>query len=192
MTERLVIVGGDAAGMSAATHARRRKTPDELEIVAFERGNYSSYSACGIPYFVGDIVTDVNTLVVRTPAQFAERNDITVHIRHEVTGIDLDSGQLRLRDRDAGVPVERRIVVDLAGPREDAAVPVVGVFVETVVGHEDERLASQLVERDRTAREAVTRRAREDHLVGEERLEAHATMPSRRTVLNPGSVKVTV
>ncbi|MFE5195076.1 flavoprotein oxidoreductase, partial [Streptomyces sp. NPDC056601] len=51
--ERLVVIGGDAAGMSAASQARRLKGPDALEIVAFERGHFTSYSACGIPYWVG-------------------------------------------------------------------------------------------------------------------------------------------
>ena len=53
MRERLLVVGGDAAGMSAASQARRRRDPEDLEIVAFERGRYTSYSACGIPYLVG-------------------------------------------------------------------------------------------------------------------------------------------
>src|SRR5659263_239814 len=53
VTERLVVVGGDAAGMSAASPARRRRGPDDLEIVAFERGSTTSYSACGIPYWIG-------------------------------------------------------------------------------------------------------------------------------------------
>jgi NADPH-dependent 2,4-dienoyl-CoA reductase/sulfur reductase-like enzyme len=50
---KLVVVGGDAAGMSAASQARKRLGPDELEIVAFERGHFTSYSACGIPYWIG-------------------------------------------------------------------------------------------------------------------------------------------
>ena len=53
MADRLMVIGGDAAGMSAAASARRRDS--ELEIVAFERGEYTSYSACGIPYFVGGL-----------------------------------------------------------------------------------------------------------------------------------------
>ncbi|GGU47159.1 hypothetical protein GCM10010211_08690 [Streptomyces albospinus] len=51
--ERLVVVGGDAAGMAAASQARRLEGPDELAITAFERGHFTSYSACGIPYWVG-------------------------------------------------------------------------------------------------------------------------------------------
>jgi NADPH-dependent 2,4-dienoyl-CoA reductase/sulfur reductase-like enzyme len=56
--ERLVVVGGDAAGMSAASQARRRRDAGGLEIVVFERGNFASYSACGIPYLVGGVVPD--------------------------------------------------------------------------------------------------------------------------------------
>jgi NADPH-dependent 2,4-dienoyl-CoA reductase/sulfur reductase-like enzyme len=55
MPGRLVVIGGDAGGMAAATNARRRD-PD-LEIVALEMGRWTSYSACGIPYLVGGVVT---------------------------------------------------------------------------------------------------------------------------------------
>ena len=92
---RLVIVGGDAAGMSAASQARRLN--DDLEIVAFERGTYVSYSACGEPYYIGGLVESLDTLVARTPEQFAER-DIEVHTRHEVTAIDLDLREVTVVD----------------------------------------------------------------------------------------------
>ena len=67
-TERLVVIGGDAAGMSAASQARRLQGPGELEIVAFERGHFTSYSACGIPYWVGGDVAGPDELIARTPA----------------------------------------------------------------------------------------------------------------------------
>lgn len=65
--ERLVVVGGDAAGMSAASQARRLRGPEELSIVAFERGDFTSYSACGIPYWVSGDVEGPEALVARTP-----------------------------------------------------------------------------------------------------------------------------
>jgi NADPH-dependent 2,4-dienoyl-CoA reductase/sulfur reductase-like enzyme len=66
MPGRLVVIGGDAGGMAAATNARRRD-PD-LEIVALEMGRWTSYSACGIPYLVGGVVSGgVDTLVARSP-----------------------------------------------------------------------------------------------------------------------------
>ena len=101
MVERLIVVGADAAGMSAASQARRRRGPQDLEIVAFERGHYISYSACGIPYFVGDVVGEVDDLIVRTPQQFRSNSSIDVHIRHEVSAIDLDKGAVQVRDVDA-------------------------------------------------------------------------------------------
>jgi NADPH-dependent 2,4-dienoyl-CoA reductase/sulfur reductase-like enzyme len=90
MGERLVVIGGDAAGMSAVSAARRLRGPDELEIVAFEAGHYTSYSACGIPYFIGEVVPDVDALIARTPEQFAQHHAIDARIRHQVTEIDID------------------------------------------------------------------------------------------------------
>lgn len=90
MRERLIVVGGDAGGMSAASQARRRQGPDRLEIVAFERGNYTSYSACGIPYFLGGVVESLEKLLVRTPEEFRDKYSIDARTGHEVVEIDLD------------------------------------------------------------------------------------------------------
>ena len=98
MSERLVVIGGDAAGMSAASQARRLKGPDELEIIAFERGNFTSYSACGIPYFVGDVVKDFDSLIARRPEEFRENQGIDARIRHEVLSIDLDARKVKVRE----------------------------------------------------------------------------------------------
>lgn len=107
MPERLVVIGGDAAGMSAASQARRRRGPDDLEIVAFERGSFTSYSACGIPYWVGDTVDGPDALVSRWPAEFRERQHIGVHLGHEVVGIDLERREVEVRDRSEGGGVAR-------------------------------------------------------------------------------------
>lgn len=101
MTERLVVIGGDAGGMTAATQARRLRGPDDLAIVAFERGNFTSYSSCGIPYFVGTVVDDLDTLIVRTPEEFA-RESIDARVRHEVVAIDLDAAKVQVRDLESG------------------------------------------------------------------------------------------
>ena len=76
----------------------------DLEIVAFERGEYVSYSACGEPYYLGGLVESLDQLVARTPEEFAER-DIEVHTRHEVTAIDLDRREVtRRRPRHRSLP----------------------------------------------------------------------------------------
>jgi NADPH-dependent 2,4-dienoyl-CoA reductase/sulfur reductase-like enzyme len=98
--ERLVVVGGDAAGMSCASQARKRRGPRELEIVAFERGRHTSYSACGIPYWIGGLVGSADQLIARSPETFRDRFAIDVRIRHEVTGIDLDRRVVTVRDLD--------------------------------------------------------------------------------------------
>jgi len=100
MTERLVVVGGDAGGMAAASQARRLR-PD-LEIIALERGRWTSYSACGIPYVVGGDVSGLDDLVVRTPEQFRDRQNIEARIGHEVTALDLERREVEVRDLDAG------------------------------------------------------------------------------------------
>ncbi|MEX0835132.1 MAG: FAD-dependent oxidoreductase, partial [Nitriliruptor sp.] len=102
MTERLVVIGGDAGGMTAASQARRRRGPDELEIVVFERGGDTSYSACGIPYWIGEVVDTRAELVVRTPEEFRERQDIDARIHHEVVAIDTAARTVRVRDLGSG------------------------------------------------------------------------------------------
>ncbi|MDX2619362.1 FAD-dependent oxidoreductase [Streptomyces sp. WI03-5b] len=99
--ERLVVVGGDAAGMSAASQARRLKGPEELSIVAFERGDFTSYSACGIPYWVSGDVEGPDALVARTPEEHRSRS-IELHTRTEVTEIDVAGHRVRALDRDSG------------------------------------------------------------------------------------------
>src|SRR5699024_1987939 len=98
MARRLVVVGGDAAGMSAASAARRLAGPAELEIVAFERGNYRSYSACGIPYYLGTQVEELDSLIARSPAEFAHKQSIDARIHHDVTELDLDRRAVRVHD----------------------------------------------------------------------------------------------
>ncbi len=95
------MIGGDAAGMSAASQARRLKGPDELEIVAFERGRFTSFSACGIPYWVSGDVPDRDRLIARTAEEHRAR-DIDLRLRTEVTEIDTDRGRVRARDLDSG------------------------------------------------------------------------------------------
>ncbi len=100
MSERVVVVGADAAGMSAASQAKRLKG-DDLEVVALERGHYTSYSACGIPYWVGGDVDSVDRLVARTADQH-RANGIDLRMRSEATALDLDRREVEVRDHEEG------------------------------------------------------------------------------------------
>ncbi|MEV4949667.1 FAD-dependent oxidoreductase [Streptomyces sp. NPDC053755] len=101
MSERLVVIGGDAAGMSAASQARRLREPSQLEIVAFERGRFASFSACGIPYWVGGDVDERDDLIARTPEEHRAR-DIDLRMRTEVTELDLAGQRVRTQDLESG------------------------------------------------------------------------------------------
>ena len=94
MKRRILIVGGVAAGASAATRARRLNP--EADIVVFERDGYVSFANCGLPYYVGDIIKNRSLLLLQTPEQFGSRFDIDVRIRHEVEAIDRDQGRIRV------------------------------------------------------------------------------------------------
>ena len=96
MVDRLVVIGGDPGGMAAAMQARRRKP--YLEIVALEKGAWTSYSACGIPYLVAGDVGSIEDLIARTPEEFREKHRIDVRTLHEAIGIDMSRRQVEVRD----------------------------------------------------------------------------------------------
>jgi len=101
MARRLVIIGGDAAGMSAAAQARRMAPADALEIVAIERGLHTSYSACGLPYLVAGLVESPDQLIARTPEQH-RANGIDLRTHHEVTAIDCVARLVTVRNLSTG------------------------------------------------------------------------------------------
>ncbi|MEU8185337.1 FAD-dependent oxidoreductase [Micromonospora sp. NPDC049044] len=102
MAQRLIVIGGDAAGMSAASQARRRRDSDDLEILVFDRGHFTSYSACGIPYWISGLVPDPEVLIARDPETFRTKYAMDVRLRHEVTSIDLDRREVVARDLEGG------------------------------------------------------------------------------------------
>ena len=83
---RFVIVGGDAAGMSAASRAKRRRP--EMEIIVLEQSRDVSYSACGMPYNIADPGCDMSVLVVREAEIFREKQGIDVRLGHRAERID--------------------------------------------------------------------------------------------------------
>ena len=97
--ERVLVVGGVAAGTSAAAKAKR--TNPELDITLYQREPFVSYSACGLPYFIGGWVKEHTSLIARTPDQFA-RDGITVKTQHEVLDIDAAAGRITVKDLRSG------------------------------------------------------------------------------------------
>src|SRR6056297_2007496 len=88
----IVIVGGDAAGMSAASKFKRERP--EREVVVFERGEYVSYAACGMPYYVKGAVDSLDDLVTITPEAFVEERGIDLRLHHEVVELRPDESEV--------------------------------------------------------------------------------------------------
>jgi len=98
---RVVVVGGDAAGMTAASTALRKAPDGALSVVAFERSHHTSYSACGIPYWVAGDVSGPDALVARTLSQH-RKNGIDLRLRAEVDGLDLSRREVSVVELDGG------------------------------------------------------------------------------------------
>ena len=97
---KIVVVGGVAGGMSAAT--RMRRLDEAAEIVVFERGHYVSFANCGLPYYVGGVIADRAELLLQTPDSLGARFGLDVRIDHEVTGIDRASQSITVRNMLTG------------------------------------------------------------------------------------------
>lgn len=97
---RVVVIGGVAGGMSAATRLRRL-LPD-AEIVVLERDAYVSYANCGLPYHVGGVISQRESLLLQTPRSLKERFNLDVRVRNEVMAIDPAARQVLVRLVDTG------------------------------------------------------------------------------------------
>ncbi len=95
MSKRLAVVGGCAAGMSAAAKAKR--TDRNLEVVVYERGPFISYAACGMPYLIAGDIAAHHELILRTPEQMA-RQGVMVQTHHQVMVIDSQAQSVIVRD----------------------------------------------------------------------------------------------
>ena len=97
---KVVIVGGVAGGATAA--ARIRRLNEQAEIVVFERSGYISYANCGLPYYIGDVITDPEALTLQTPESFFSRFRVAMKVRHEVTAIHPDRKSVSVRNLETG------------------------------------------------------------------------------------------
>ena len=101
---KVVIVGGVAGGATAA--ARIRRLDEQAEIVVFERSGYVSYANCGLPYYIGGVITDARELALQTPESFFDRFRIQVRVRHEVTAIHPEQKSVSVTNLETGESFE--------------------------------------------------------------------------------------
>lgn len=100
MVKKVVIVGGVAGG--ASTAARLRRLDEQVEIVLLEKGDAISYANCGLPYYIGGVITDRDELFVQTPEGMKKRFNIDVRVNHEVLKIDPAKHELFIKDLQRG------------------------------------------------------------------------------------------
>ena len=97
---KYIIIGGVAGG--ASTAARLRRLDERAEILLFEKGEYISYANCGLPYYIGGVISDRERLFVQTPESFANRFGIGVKVLSEVTRIDPERKKVEVKDLKSG------------------------------------------------------------------------------------------
>jgi NADPH-dependent 2,4-dienoyl-CoA reductase/sulfur reductase-like enzyme/rhodanese-related sulfurtransferase len=95
MSKKIVIVGGVAGGMSAAT--RLRRLMDDAEITVYEKGPYVSFANCGLPYYVSGEISEYDSLVVQTPEKLKARFDLNIQPNSEVLSIDPESKTIQVK-----------------------------------------------------------------------------------------------
>ena len=101
---KVVIVGGVAGGATAA--ARIRRLDEQAQIVVFERSGFISYANCGLPYYIGDVITDPEELTLQTPESFFTRFRVNMKVRHEVTAIHPDKKTVSVKNLETGEEFE--------------------------------------------------------------------------------------
>ena len=101
---KVVIVGGVAGGATAA--ARIRRLDEQAEIVVFERSGYISYANCGLPYYIGGVITDQAELTLQTPESFWQRFRVDMRVRHEVIAIHPERKAVSVRNLSTGETFE--------------------------------------------------------------------------------------
>lgn len=128
---KVVIIGGVAAGATAA--ARIRRLDEQAEIVVFERSGYVSYANCGLPYYIGDVITDPEELTLQTPESFFARFRVKMKVRHEVIAIHPERKTVSVRKLESGEEFEESYDKLILAPGAKPTQPrLPGVGIEKV------------------------------------------------------------
>ena len=127
---KVVIVGGVAGGATAA--ARIRRLDEQAEIVIFERTGFISYANCGLPYFIGDVISDPDDLTLQSPEGFFRRFRIVARIHHEVISINSDKKTVMVKNLETGSVFEETYDKLLLSPGAKPIMPKLDVEMDNV------------------------------------------------------------
>ncbi|MFF0815580.1 FAD-dependent oxidoreductase [Rhodococcus sp. NPDC003318] len=150
---KVVIVGGVAGGMSAATRLRRLN--EDAQIVVFERGAHVSFANCGLPYYAGGVIEDRAALLLQTPESLAARFGLDVRVRTEVTSIDTVARTVTARDLATGAEHVETYDELVLSPGASPVVPDLPGASRALVLRDVEDVDRLVAALDSTARTAV-------------------------------------
>lgn len=125
---KVLIVGGVAGGATAA--ARIRRLDETAEITVFERSGYISYANCGLPYYIGNVITDPGDLTLQTPESFFSRFRIDMKVHHEVTAIHPDLKTISVKNLETGEEFEEsydKLILSPGAKPTQPRLPGVGI-----------------------------------------------------------------
>jgi len=100
MSKKILIIGGVAGG--ASTAARLRRLDETSEIIMFERGSYISYANCGLPYHIGNVIKERESLLLQTPEAMSKKYNVDVRVDSEVIKIDRENKTVEVKKTKTG------------------------------------------------------------------------------------------
>jgi NADPH-dependent 2,4-dienoyl-CoA reductase/sulfur reductase-like enzyme len=178
----LIVVGGDAAGMSAASTVKRA-LGDEIEVIVFERGHWTSYSACGIPYWVAGQVAGPDALVTRSPEEHRKRG-IDARTLTEVLALDTAAQTVSVRGQDGIEYTTHYDDLLIATGAEPTRPDLPGIDAEGIYGVQDLEDGTRVIDAlaDGPARAVIVGSG----YIGLEMAEACVQRGIKATVINQG------
>lgn len=123
--KRVLIVGGVAGGASAA--ARLRRLDENLEIIIFEKGEYVSFANCGLPYHIGNVIENRESLLVQTPEKLKARFNLDVRVKSEITEIDTERKSVKVKNEGGEEYSENYDYLVLAPGAKPLLPPIKGI-----------------------------------------------------------------
>jgi NADPH-dependent 2,4-dienoyl-CoA reductase/sulfur reductase-like enzyme len=130
MSKKVVIVGGVAGGASAA--ARLRRLDEQAEIIMLERGDYISYANCGLPYYIGNVITERENLLVLTSKAMKDTFNIDVRVNNEATQIYPDKKEIEIKEKNGRVYRESYDYLILSPGAAPIRPPIQGIDADNV------------------------------------------------------------
>ena len=151
---KVVIIGGVAGGMSAATRLRRLR--EDAEIIVYEKGPYVSFANCGLPYFIGGVIDKKESLLLQTPESLWKRFRLDVRVNSEVVGIDREKKTITATNAQGESEIEDYDYIIISPGANPRKLPIEGIERAVVLKDvEDSVRIKELVDANKVQSAAI-------------------------------------